>query len=76
MLDPTRWQPWIGAFVGGVRGVLLWASRHTGLPVFIVAAVALVASWHLFKRTLRFVIEVALTATLLLVLTELGLLRW
>jgi hypothetical protein len=76
MLEATRWQPWIGALSGGMRGAILWASEHTGLPTVVIAAVALVGSWHVFKRTLRFVIEVALTATLLLVLAKLGFLRW
>jgi hypothetical protein len=76
MLDPTRWLAWTGLLRGSVRSALGWASNHTGLPVVVVAAIALVASLHLFKRTLRFVIEVALAAALLLGATKLGLLSW
>jgi hypothetical protein len=76
MLDVTRWLAWTRVLAGSVRAALEWAAQHTGLPVVIIAAIALVASWHMFKQSLRFAIEVALTATLLLVLAKLGLLRW
>ena len=67
---------WANFTGGGVRAALRWASVHSGLPVLFVAAIALVASWHLFKRTLRFAIEVAVAAALLFVATELGFLHW
>jgi hypothetical protein len=76
MLDSTRWLAWAAHLGDSARLALRWGSHHTGLPVIVVAAMALVVSWHLFRRTLRFVIEVALAAALLLVATELGLLRW
>jgi hypothetical protein len=44
--------------------------------VILVAAIALVASWRMFKSSLRFAIEVAVAGALLLVATRLGLLRW
>jgi hypothetical protein len=76
MLDVAHWPPWMTVVGGSIRATLRWAAAHTGLPVVIVTAIALVASWHLFKRSLGFAIEVALTATLLLVLAKLGLLSW
>ena len=76
MFDPQRLLVWAGMAGGDLRGALRWASGHTGIPVLLVAAIALVASWHLFRRTLRFAIEVVLAAALLFVATELGLLRW
>jgi hypothetical protein len=76
MLDQTRLLAWGAYFGGGVRAVLHWASDHTGLPVLLVAAIALVVSGRLLKQTLRFAIEVALAAALLLVATKLGLLHW
>jgi hypothetical protein len=76
MLDPTRWLAWGTLLGGSVRTALGWASHHTGLPMILVAAIALVASWHVFKRTLRFAIEVAVATALLLVATRLGLLSW
>jgi hypothetical protein len=76
MFHPTRWLAWVAFLGGSVRAGLTWASQHTGLPVILVAAIALVTSWRIFRHSLRFAIEVALTATLLMVATKLGLLRW
>ena len=76
MLVASRWIAWAGLAGGGVRAALRWASLHTGLPVMFVAAIALVASWHFFRRTVRFALEVAVAAALLFVATELGLLHW
>jgi hypothetical protein len=67
---------WAALLGGNIHDGLRWASHHTGLPVILVAAIALVASWHLFRRTLRFAVEVAVAAVLLLAATKLGLLRW
>jgi hypothetical protein len=76
MFFPTRLFAWASLLGGSVRAGLEWASHHTGLPVIVVAAMALVASWHLFRRTLRFAVEVALAVAVLLVATRLGLLSW
>jgi hypothetical protein len=59
-----------------MRAVLRWGSEHSGLPVIVVAAIALVVSWRLFKRSLRFVIEVVIAAALLLFATRLGWIAW
>jgi hypothetical protein len=76
MIDSTHLLAWAAWCAGGLRGWLRWASQHTGLPVIVVAAVALVGSWHVFKRTARFAVEVVVAALLLLAATRLGLLRW
>ena len=76
MGDPTRFIAWAALLRGGIRSGLAWATEHTGLPVVLVAAIALVASWHAFKRALRFVIEVAIAAALLAGATKLGLISW
>jgi hypothetical protein len=76
MFIATRLLAWATLLGGSVRTWLEWASHHTGLPVIVVAAIVLVASWHAFKRTLRFAIEVALAVAVLLVATRLGLLSW
>ncbi len=60
------------AFRLGVR----WSADHTGVPAVVVAAMALVASWRVFKRTLRFAVEVAIALTVVVTLTELGFLRF
>jgi hypothetical protein len=59
-----------------VKEWLRWVSHHTGLPVVLVAAIAVVVSWRLFKRTARFAVQVLLTLIALLVATHLGLIRW
>jgi len=42
----------------------------------LVAAIALVLSWRIFKRTLRLAIEVVVAVALLLVVTRLGWITW
>ena len=74
--DPLGAFGWLAYASGGLRGLLRWASHHTGLPVMLVAAVTLVASVHIAKRTLRFGIEVAVALGLLLAATRLGWIRW
>jgi hypothetical protein len=59
-----------------VKEWLRWVSHHTGLPVVLVAAIAVVVSWRLFKRTARFAVQVLLTLIALLVATHFGLIRW
>jgi hypothetical protein len=76
MLNPARWIAWAAMLGGSARGALYWASQHTGLPVLVIAAIALVASWHMVRRALRFAVQVAVTAALLVVATKLGLLAW
>jgi hypothetical protein len=74
--DPHRALAWLPAAGATLRTALRWASHHTGLPIMLVAAIALVAWVHLAKRTLRFGIEVAVALGLLLVATRLGWIVW
>ncbi len=76
MPDPNRFLGWFALAGGDVQGWLRWASHHTGLPVILVAALALVTSWHVFRRTMRFAVEVAVAAAFLLAATKLGLISW
>jgi hypothetical protein len=71
-----RIAAWLPAVAAELRAGLRWASHHTGLPVMLVAAVALVVSWHMARRTLRFGIEVAVTLGLLVAATRLGWIVW
>lgn len=64
------------AGIAGVRFGLRWASHHTGLPIILVAAAALVMSWRIFKRTVRFAVEVAFALGLLAAATRLGWVTW
>lgn len=68
--------PQLSAVSTSVRAGLHWVSSHTGIPVVVVAAVAIVVSWRLFKKSLRLVIEVAVALALLLVGTKLGWISW
>jgi hypothetical protein len=62
--------------IGALGAALRWGSLHTGLPVIVVAAIALVVSWRIFRRSLRFVVEVTIAVALLLVATRIGWLHW
>lgn len=75
-LDPHWGFAWLPAGLEGVRAGLRWASHHTGMPLIVVSAVALVISWRLFGRAVRFAFEVALAVGLLAVATKLGWVTW
>jgi len=62
--------------LGHLGAALRWGSLHTGLPVILVAAIALVVSWRIFRRSLRFVVEVTIAVALLLVATHIGWIHW
>jgi hypothetical protein len=59
-----------------VTQALRYVSQHTGVPVVLVAAVALVVSYRLVRRATRFVAEVAIALVLVLALTKLGWIHW
>jgi hypothetical protein len=59
-----------------IRDGLHWVSRHTGLPVLLVAAIALVLSFRIFRQTLRLAIEVALALVLIFGATAMGWISW
>jgi len=42
-----------------------WAEVHTGVPAIVVAALVLVVGFRLFKKSLRFALEVAVVVGLL-----------
>jgi hypothetical protein len=75
-LDPRQADGWLPAGVAGIRAGLRWASHHTGLPLILVAALALVVSWRLFKRGARFAVEVTVALVLLVAATRLGWVKW
>jgi hypothetical protein len=78
-LDPqwmAPWVPWWPAVGPSMRAALRWGSEHSGLPVILVAAIALVASWRIFKRTVRFAVEVVIAVALLLCAARLGWIAW
>jgi hypothetical protein len=75
-LDPRRMLPWASVLGPGMRAALRWGSMHTGLPVILLAAIAVVVSWRAFKRSLRFVIEVIVAVALLAFATRFGWIQW
>jgi hypothetical protein len=75
-LDPSRMLAWASPLGPAMRASLGWASQHTGLPVILVAAIAVVVSWRVFKRSVRFAVEVVAVVALLLVATRLGWITW
>jgi hypothetical protein len=75
-LDPRWAHGWPSAGFAGIRLGLRWASHHTGLPIIVVAAIALVLSWRLFRRGARLAAEVAFAFGLLVVAARLGWVTW
>jgi hypothetical protein len=71
------WIPRIGpTAAAGLRTILRWGSHHTGLPAIVVAAIAIVLSWRIIKRSFRLAVEVVIALMLLVVATRLGWLAW
>ena len=60
---------------GIVRGLHVLA-RHTGVPVTLVAAAALVVSWRFARRAARLAVELTVALALVLGATRLGWIRW
>ena len=60
----------------GVTGALRAVSTHTGIPVVVVAALALVLSYRMIRRGARLALEVGVAVVLLLVATKLGWIHW
>jgi hypothetical protein len=63
-------------FGGSLRTSLRWCSQHTGVPVIVVAAVALVLAIRLARRWAHFALEVVVTVGVLLCATRLGWVKW
>jgi hypothetical protein len=51
-------------------------SRHTGVPVFVLAAAAIVLSYRMARQAVRLAVEMTVVAALLLAATRLGWIRW
>jgi hypothetical protein len=67
---------WATAGGAGLRSALRAASHHTGLPIVLVAAVALVVGLRAIKRGVRLAFEVLIAVALLTAATRLGWIRW
>ncbi len=59
-----------------LRHGLRWAAEHTGLPIVLVAAVALVVAFRVAKRMAHFAVELTVAVALVLIASKLGWIRW
>lgn len=75
-LEAVRHLAAWGTLSTWTRLALRWLSVHTGLPALLVAAVLVVVSYRLLKRSARFALEVAAVAIALVAATEAGWIRW
>ena len=69
----------VRAFHGGTSSLtaaLQVVSRHTGIPVVVVAGLALVLSYRMLRRGARLAFEVAVVVVALLAATRLGWIHW
>jgi hypothetical protein len=74
--DPRRVLAYATLFGESAKEALRLAARHTGVPVVVIAAVALVLSWRIFKRSVRLAVEVAIALALVITVTKLGWISW
>jgi hypothetical protein len=58
------------------NGALHWISNHTGVPIVVVAALAIVITWKVFKAGLHLIVSVAIVTAALVVATNLGWVRF
>jgi hypothetical protein len=75
-IDPQRMVSW-APFVGdSLRSAVHWGSEHTGLPVILFAAISLVISYRVLRRSVRFAVEVVFCVALLAFATHFGWIHW
>jgi len=75
-LEAYRRAAWTAHGAAAVRGGLHWASRHTGVPTVVLAALGAVVSWRLLRRGLHFGVEVFVVLAALLAAARLGWVTW
>jgi len=51
-------------------------SQHTGIPIVLVAAAAIVISYHFARRAARLALQVGIVAAALFAATKLGWIHW
>jgi hypothetical protein len=76
LLDVPHWLALGRAVFEVCRHALRAASRHTGVPAILIAAIALVVSRRVVRLAVRFAIEVAVVALALVAATMLGWVSW
>lgn len=70
-------RPWnLTTVTRGAKDAVRYLAAHTGLPALLVAAVLVCVGYRLLKRSMRFALEVAVVALLLVAATRFGWIRW
>jgi hypothetical protein len=59
-----------------MHDALVWGSRHTGLPVVVVAAILLVVTFRMAQQVARLAFQVFVVAVLLTLATRMGWVSW
>ncbi len=59
-----------------LKHAIVALSHHTGIPVVIVAAAALVVSWRLARKAGRLAVELAVAAAAVGLATKMGWIVW
>lgn len=70
---------WLVLGLERLQATAHWVSRHTGIPVIVVSAIAIVLLCRvarLAKRSVRFAFQVCLVLGVLALLGALGILRF
>jgi hypothetical protein len=70
------WGPALRRGAEILRVALRWTSQHTGLPVMLVAAIVMVVSVRVLRRSARWAIEVVAVLLVLAYMTRLGWIAW
>lgn len=77
LLDLLAWaRPSVTSALALAKEGLHWAAGRTGLPVVVVAALAIVVGWRVARKTWHIAFELALAVAVLLVAMRLGWIRW
>jgi hypothetical protein len=64
------------ALVTAVHQAMRFVADHTGIPMVVVAAVLLVLSVRMARKSGRILLEVAVVLVILVAATKLGLIAW
>ena len=72
----SSWITAVGAGGGSLRHLLRWASRHSGIPVVLVAAIGIVISYRIVRKMARLVFEITVAAVVLFAVSKLGWITW
>ena len=67
---------WLGPLGEWLRRALVTLAQKAGIPVVVVAAIALVVSLRIARRAVRIAVEIAVAAVILAVATQHGWVHW